>query len=91
MKFELGQTVMTRGIQSLIEEKKFSMEDVITIMSRHHNGDWGDVCEEDRQSNEYAVEHGERLLSIYFVNGTKIYIITEWDRSVTTVLLPEDY
>lgn len=61
-------------------------------MARHGAGDWGDLCEEDRQANERALEHGGRLVSVYRDReDTKIYIITEHDRSVTTVLLPEDY
>ena len=61
-------------------------------LDRHRRHDWGDVCEEDRKRNDQALKTGERLLSVYKSGvGTKFWIITERDRSVTTVLLPSDY
>jgi len=66
--------------------------DVIQTLQRHVKGDWGDVCPEDWQANELALKNDSRLLSSYnSQSGTKFWIITEWDRSVTTILLPEDY
>lgn len=55
--------------------------------------DWGDTCEEDKQSDDYAVTHDERILAEYRDDskGWRIWIITEWDRSSTTILLPEEY
>ncbi|MDZ4817480.1 MAG: hypothetical protein SGJ20_00750 [Planctomycetota bacterium] len=86
-KFDLGQTVSTRNALDTLHP-----EDVLIAMSRHQSGDWGDLCEEDRQANERALTHGGRLFSVYHDrNGTKFYIITECDESYTTVLLPEDY
>jgi hypothetical protein len=86
-KFSLGQTVSTRNALDSLHA-----EDVLASMARHHAGDWGELCEEDRQANEQALAHGGRLFSVYHDrNGAKFYIITECDRSVTTVLLPEDY
>lgn len=59
---------------------------------RHANGDWGDVCSEDRQANEAALQDGSRLLSAYKLpRGERIWVITEADRSATTVLLPAEY
>jgi hypothetical protein len=59
---------------------------------RHLAGDWGELDEHDIRENEFSLEHGLRLLSAYRLsNGTKIWIITEADRSVTTFLLPEEY
>ena len=59
---------------------------------RHESGDWGDVCDSDRQENEFALDKMLRLFSVYHLrDGTKIWIITEADRNITTVLLPEDY
>ena len=56
------------------------------------SGDWGDVCEEDRKENEFSLENHLRLFSVYHLgDGTKIWIITEADRSVTTILLPSEY
>ncbi len=59
---------------------------------RHLTGDWGELCEEDKQANEAALKYHLRILSAYHLtDGTKIWLITEWDRSVTTILLPEEY
>ena len=64
----------------------------MTALSRHVKGDWGELDEDDRQGNERSLREGYRLLSSYTSkSGTKFWIITEADRSVTTVLLPEDY
>lgn len=93
-KFELGEIVMTNGIASLMDKSEYELHFEIELagcIMRHKSGDWGDLCEEDKQTNDYAVEHGERILSAYELFGTKIWIITEWDRSVTTILLPEEY
>lgn len=69
-----------------------SPEDIAKGLSRHLAGDWGDVCEEDRQENELSLKEGFRLFSVYHAgDGTKFWIITEADRSATTVLLPEEY
>ena len=86
VKFNLGQTVITSN--ALDKLNQFTVADAIL---RHACGDWGDVCDEDRQSNEDALKHGNRLLSVYKDKDEVFWIITEWDRSVTTVLLPEDY
>ncbi len=86
-KFPLGQTVSTRNALETLHP-----EDVLIAMNRHHDGDWGDLCEEDREANEQALKHGGRLFSVYRDrNQTKFYIITECDHSYTTALLPEDY
>lgn len=86
-KFSLGQTVITANAKAVLPEL-----DVVLALQRHHSGDWGDVDDHDRQMNENALRTGDRIFSIYkSVRGQKFYIITEWDRSVTTVLLPEDY
>jgi hypothetical protein len=67
-------------------------DDVRDALSRHLSGDWGDVCNEDRQENELSLREGFRLLSVYHASdGKKFWVITEADRSSTTVLLPEDY
>ena len=85
-KFPLGVTVMTPGACEVVGQ----LEAVI-LLRRHASGDWGDLDREDKQANEDALECGARLLSAYHVNGKKVWVITEADRSVTTVLLPEDY
>lgn len=57
----------------------------------HLQGDWGDMCKEDKDSNNAALKDGDRIFSSYEINGFKFWIITESDRSATTVLLPSDY
>lgn len=85
--FALGQTVITRGALDVL-----SNEDVLRALARHARGDWGDVCDEDRAANDEALRYGSRLLSSYHTaSGRKFWIITEADRSATTVLLPEEY
>jgi len=67
-------------------------EDLNIYISRHANGDWGELDEHDRRANEHAVKHGLRVLSSYRLRtGEKIWIVTECDRSMTTILLPEEY
>jgi len=88
-KFSSGKLVATPGaIEALADSNQSPME----YVARHIKGDWGEVCDEDRQANEDALRDGERLLSVYrTARGVKIWVITEHDRSVTTVLLPEEY
>ena len=69
-----------------------SSEEIQRALQRHVIGDWGELDAEDKKSNDEALQSGERLLSAYkSATGTKFWIITESDRSVTTILLPEDY
>ncbi|QSI34340.1 plasmid related protein [Variovorax sp. RKNM96] len=63
----------------------------IYLIGRHAHGDWGDIHAEDRKLNDQAVRNGLRLLSAYEIGGVKVYVITEWDRSYTTVLLASEY
>jgi hypothetical protein len=87
--FPFGQIVATPGALALLEEANKSP---IEFLSRHLRGDWGDLCQEDKTENELSLKHGLRLLSSYPVTATeKLWIITEADRSATTLLLPEDY
>ncbi len=85
--FPLGQLVATPTAMA-----RLSQADISSSLLRHASGDWGEVGDEDRQANEEALRDGTRLFSVYQgEDGTKFWIITEADRSVTTVLLPEDY
>lgn len=85
--FPLGQMVMTPGVRDSIPPSE-----MLQALRRHARGEWGDLCDEDRESNDLALKNGARLVSIYHSKaGTKFYIITEHDRSLTTVLLPEEY
>jgi len=87
--FELGQIVATPGALAAIKKAGQQPGEFLT---RHVNRDWGDLDEEDRKENESSLEHGFRLLSAYKTNaGDRLWIITEADRSVTTLLLPEEY
>lgn len=91
MRFNLGQVVMTRGIASEIKEDSNYKSEIIKCLNRHHRCDWGDVSEEDALMNNTAVEIGEQILSAYQTSKDRIWIITEHDRSVTTVLFPSEY
>ena len=87
--FSLGQVVSTPGALEAIEKAGDSLN---TFLRKHHIGDWGNVCDEDKELNDAALKDGSRLLSAYETSkGVKIWIITEADRSVTTALLPEEY
>ena len=90
-KFELGQTVVTRGVAEVLEQDAKFSEFVMVSIRRHATGDWGEMCEEDREANDEALQHGGRLFSSYTKGDWKIWIITEWDRSYTTVLFPSEY
>src|SRR5262245_27867924 len=92
--FKVGHVVATPGFVVLMGDKDdhlLHMRTAHEFLTRHVTGDWGEVCREDAQSNDAAVKEGARILSAYTLNGQKFWIITEWDRSVTTFLLPEEY
>ena len=90
--FKMGQIVMTRGVADLVEKDQDFSKFVIKCLQRHRNSDWGDLCEEDKKENDFSVDKRLRILSAYkFNDDVKIWIITEADRSVTTVLFPDEY
>ena len=64
---------------------------ITRILARHAAGDWGTMSPEDKKANDAALRFGDRLMSSYTLKGEKVWVITEWDRSKTTILLPEDY
>lgn len=87
LKFPLGQCVITASARATLHP-----DDVPDAVARHGSGDWGDLCDADRHENERSLADGGRLFSVYADrDGVRFYVITEHDRSVTTVLLPEDY
>lgn len=97
-KFALGRVIATSNLLSKLPEDVINgtSDVLIKLLDRHVSGDWGEICAEDAALNDEALETGDRLLSAYYVtdsNGQplKIWIITEADRSATTLLLPEDY
>jgi len=85
--FKLGTTVMTKMVEQVI-----SREELIMALDRHRIGDWGLVEPEDAEANDEALVNNDRILSVYeSKDGITFWIITEADRSSTTVLLPEEY
>jgi hypothetical protein len=87
--FKLGQIVSTPGFLEAIAQTD---EDITAFLSRHLTGDWGDLCEEDKRANDYAIHGRARILSAYHLaDGTKFWIITEANRAATTFLLPSEY
>jgi hypothetical protein len=97
-RFELGQLCYTPGAHSLLQDHRISP---FQLLARHVTGDWGDICEEDSRANEEALETDARVMSVYGLLPStqaieskavaKVWVITEADRSVTTLLLPEEY
>lgn len=86
-KFYPGAVYCTPGAN-----EKVGFATGVIATHRHVAGDWGDVCDDDKAANEQALIYGERLLSAYKTpDGTKFWIITEADRSATTILLPDEY
>lgn len=86
-KFPLGRIVSTPNALRVIPN-----DEIVSALGRHSRGDWGTLDSEDLNANEQALLHGGRLFSAYLTSqNVKFWIITEHDRSVTTVLLPEDY
>ena len=91
-KFPLGQIVMTRGVSDMVAENTEFSRCAAQSLRRHASGDWGDLSGEDKRENEYALGKHLRLFSAYEKPPLpKIWIITEADRSVTTILFPEEY
>ena len=102
-RFALGQIVATPGTIALLEHHSIS---AAALISRHLEGSWGDVCAEDAETNEMAIKFGNRIMSVYRLSTTEeilltpqasrsdlptVWVITESDRSVTTLLLPSEY
>lgn len=86
IKLKLGQVFLTREVANKVPEYE-----IIFCLGRHQQGDWGDMPEEDKKINDWAVERGERVISKYRTEAGDIYIITEPDRSYTTVLFTWEY
>ncbi|MEQ6475563.1 type I restriction endonuclease subunit M [Comamonas sp. wu1-DMT] len=102
-RFSLGQLVATPGAMELLEQTGFS---ALALISCHSQGSWGDCCDEDKETNELAIRQGMRVMSVYRLVDAEtllqtpldkrsslptLWIITEADRSVTTLLLPSEY
>jgi hypothetical protein len=85
-RLELGRVLVTSGARAVLSD-----DEIDFALTRHRAGDWGDLEPEDAARNDVALLSEGRIVSVYFSKGTRFYIITEWDRSITTVLLPHEY
>lgn len=92
-KFELGEVVCTPSVMLRVQQDGEFCAFIHRSFEKYVIGDWGDTCEENRETNERAIINGERIRAIYKYpgDGTTIWVITEWDRSVTTILFPNEY
>jgi hypothetical protein len=89
IRFPLGRVVATPGALSALEKAEQLPAE---FLDRHVNGDWGEVPDADKQENEGAIEQGNRILSAYTTSaGERMWVLTEADRSATTLLVPEEY
>ena len=87
--FHLGDVVATPAALNALQSCNVSPAQLLQL---HVSGNWGSVCEEDALANDAAVKNGERILSSYRIGEyTRVWVITEWDCSVTTLLLPSEY
>jgi hypothetical protein len=87
--FSLGKVYLTVGAREALEE---SSQTAIEFLAKHQSGNYGDICEDDMKENELSVREGFRILSAYrTAQDVKLWVITEADRSSTTVLLPSEY
>ena len=86
VRFPLGQVVVTANASV-----RLKTEEVLSALSRHASGDWGDLCPDDTLANDTSLNEGGRLFSAYGQGTHRFWIITDADYSATTVLLPEDY
>lgn len=91
VRFQLGKVYLTPGALELSEALLLQGLWLPAYLARHAAGDWGDLCEEDREENELSLREGFRIFSSYETPCDKLWIITEADRSSTTILLPEEY
>ena len=90
--FAMGRLLMTRGVNDQVAENEAFAKFVTESLARHRRGDWGDLTRGDKTENELSLKEGFRLLSAYESGELpKIWIITEADRSATTILFPDEY
>lgn len=86
--FSLGRTLATPAARDELSELNYSP---LNLLRKHMSGDWSEMAEEDQQSNREAITEGSRIFSAYTIEGIKFWVITEADRSSTTILLPSEY
>lgn len=87
-RFPLGECVITPAARKHLAAAGLAEG---ALVARHATGDWGDICAEDARENEFSIARGFRILSRYAVGDEHVYVITEWDRSATTILLVQEY
>ncbi len=87
IRFRPGTVYVTRAVSEMLSQQR-----LLQLLQRHLRGDWGDTCKNDRIANERAICNGDRIVSWYQLSGkTRVLIITEADRSATTIMLSEEY
>ena len=91
LKFKLGVLVITNGVCAAMNGNEKFEDEMIEAYVRYIQCDWGDLCEEDKKMNDEATQKEDRILAKYSTSEGEIYIITEWDRSVTTILFTNEY
>ena len=95
IKFELGQLVATSGVADLMGENKAFSDFARRSLRRFISADWGEMCESDKRQNEDALKHHDNRIFAAYENAEhaawKLWIITEWDHSATTLLFPSEY
>ena len=91
MSFQLGRVVWTRYINDCVAENALFAEFVLDSLKRHANCDWGELSDEDKKENDFSLDKHLRLFSVYKKDKFVIWVITEADRSVTTILFPSEY
>lgn len=89
--FEVGRLIATAGVAEILSQMCESQYALLPALSRHVNGDWGNVSPQDKETNDAAVTNGSRIISEYDFGSVKIWIYTEGDRNCTTFLLPDEY
>lgn len=90
-KFQLGEVYMTNGVMRAMQDNLWFYNFVRRSLGRYKQCDWGDLCDEDKELNENALKVGDRIFAAYSKKDQKIWIITESDRSCTTILFPNEY
>ena len=90
--FTMGNLVMTRAINDTIADNESFAKEITSALRRYISADWGDLSLRDKSLNDSAVETGtDRILAAYHTTKGKVYIVTEWDRSYTTIMFAQDY
>lgn len=88
---KLGNLYSTRNIDLLMQDNKQFKDDINTALNKFINNDWGDTCDEDVEINNESLDAGERILAVYRTCKGSIWIVSEYDRSSTTILFPSEY